>query len=549
LFVNKRRDRAASHAAIDISIDRPLRRLLRSSPFKLPGRYFTDRGLSQRLTTVPFLGESHRAAMWAPTRMGTAFAIAVFCLCGTAEPLVAQAPDDFGHQLSDLEERLTDVERDNAALREKIGQLENPTHTDSPDAPNDGSQGTEGLAANDELPATAVPPWRPRYDRGFILLDPAAVDGKPFQIKANITSEFRYTGFVPTAQTFTNSAGLTLPIDKRSDFELVRNYVQLSGFAFDPKLQYTAIVFGSSAAGATTYVGWINYDFRKEFNLYLGFWKLPGSREWYESYTNTLGADRTMATTFFRPNVTGGIWARGEVLTRLRYVAMIGNSIDSATLNANRMGNDMVYSGTAWWEPLGDFGQGFSDLESHPESVVRMGMSGTFGREIRQSSLSQPFPENTILRLSDGTPLFETGALAPGVTLQATRDYLSAFDLAWKWRGMNISTEYYLRWLNHFVANGALPFGSLFDHGGFVQSGVFVTPKVEAFARSSYVTGHLGTGWECGGGVNWFIYGNRNVRATFEVTRVERSAADNILTGYRAGDSGVLFQAQLLTIF
>jgi hypothetical protein len=498
---------------------------------------------------LPAPDESHRAAQLAVVRIGVAFAVTVLCLGGVVSPLLAQAPDDVGRRLQEMDLRLIDVERDNAALREKIARLEGDAGIESPGAGFELPAGSAALSGDDDSPPVSVAPWRPRYDRGFILLDPAAVDGKPFQIKANITSQFRYTGFAPGAKTFTDSTGLTQAIAERSDFELMRNYIQLSGFAFDPNLQYTAIVFGSTAADSTFYVGWINYDFSKEFNLYLGYWKLPGSREWYESYTNSLGTDRTMATTFFRPNVTGGIWARGEVLTRVHYVTMLGNSFDSATLNANRRGNDMVFAGTVWWEPLGEFGPGFSDVEMHEEPVVRMGTSGTFGRDTRQSALSQPFPENTILRLSDGTPIYQAGALAPGVTLQTTREYLWAFDLACKWRGMSVSSEYYLRSLNHFGANGPLPFGSLFDYGGFLQAGVFVLPKIEAFARTSYVTGRFGTGSEVGGGVNWFVFGNRTVRATFEVTRVDNCPADNILTGYRAGNTGVLFQGQLLTVF
>ena len=36
---------------------------------------------------------------------------------------------------------------------------------------------------------------------------------------------------------------------------------------------------------------------------------------------------------------------------------------------------------------------------------------------------------------------------------------------------------------------------------------------------------------------------------TAEVNRVNRSPAENILTGYRAGESGTLFQLQWLTDF
>jgi hypothetical protein len=501
------------------------------------------------LTATPACAGLRRGARTALLRIGMALAIVAFWPGDLMKRVAAQEADDISQRFLDFDQRLFDLERENAALREKVRQIENAASSEIEGTAIEKPEDSATLPPIDDSPPLAATPWRPRYDRGFILLDPAAVDGQPFQIKANITSEFRYTGFAPSAKTFTDSTGLTQTINERSDFELVRNYVQFSGFAFDPKLQYTAIIFGSSSAGATFYVGWITYDFSKEFNLSLGYWKLPGSREWYESYTNTLGADRTMATTFFRPNVTGGVWARGEVLTRVHYVAMIGNSFDSATLNANRLGNDMVYSATVWWEPLGEFGPGFSDVERHEEPVVRMGTSGTAGRDTRQSALSQPFPENTILRLSDGTPLYQTGALAPGVTVQTTRDYLAAFDLALKWQGFSAAGEYYLRWLNHFGASGPLPVNSLFDNGGYFQTGYFIMPKVEGFARTSYVTGRFGTGSEYGGGVNWFIFGTRAVRATFEMLKVNRSPADNILTGYRAGDSGVLFQAQLLTVF
>lgn len=36
---------------------------------------------------------------------------------------------------------------------------------------------------------------------------------------------------------------------------------------------------------------------------------------------------------------------------------------------------------------------------------------------------------------------------------------------------------------------------------------------------------------------------------TFDVTRINHSPAENLLTGYRAGESGTLFQLQMLTDF
>lgn len=51
------------------------------------------------------------------------------------------------------------------------------------------------------------------------------------------------------------------------------------------------------------------------------------------------------------------------------------------------------------------------------------------------------------------------------------------------------------------------------------------------------------------GGLNWYVRGTRNWRMTFDVTRINHSSAENLLTGFRAGESGTLFQFQMLNDF
>ena len=59
----------------------------------------------------------------------------------------------------------------------------------------------------------------------------------------------------------------------------------------------------------------------------------------------------------------------------------------------------------------------------------------------------------------------------------------------------------------------------------------------------------LSHGWIASGGLNWYVLGTRSWRMTFDVTRINHSPADNDLTGYSAGESGTLFQLQMLTDF
>jgi hypothetical protein len=66
-------------------------------------------------------------------------------------------------------------------------------------------------------------------------------------------------------------------------------------------------------------------------------------------------------------------------------------------------------------------------------------------------------PDNTNLRLADSVNIFDTGALAPGVTVD-TADYkILSLDAGMKYRGVFLQTEIYNRWLDNFKADGVLP--------------------------------------------------------------------------------------------
>ena len=377
--------------------------------------------------------------------------------------------------------------------------------------------------------------------------------GMPFELRADLFSEVRYTYFAERADQWIDSAGVVAPERNFNSLELTRNFIQFSGYAMDRRLQFTANLFSSTAINSTNYLGWINYRFGKGLDLRAGNWIVPGTREWNESFRYTLGADRTMATTFFRPNISPGIWVQGEPLDNVHYIAMVANSLNRFNQGAERIGTARAFGGTVWWEPFGPFGPGPSDVEYHTRVSPRIGTNVAFGRESNQGfgSAETGNPEDTILRLSDGTPLFRPGALAPGVELRAADVSLWTIDLAMKYRGFALSGEYFLRWLDNFNGGGSeLPQGTLFDHGALLQSGYFILPGLlEGFARTSFVTGHFGGGYEVGGGLNWYIRRSRDWRMTFEVLNVNRSPAQNLLTGYRAGASGMLYQLQLFTDF
>jgi hypothetical protein len=70
------------------------------------------------------------------------------------------------------------------------------------------------------------------------------------------------------------------------------------------------------------------------------------------------------------------------------------------------------------------------------------------------------------------------------------------------------------------------------------------------YARSSYVTGAYGSGYEVGGGFNeFFLPGKDNLFFTFDVAWLENSPAGQNRTGFVAGQTGLLVRTQIVANF
>ena len=64
-----------------------------------------------------------------------------------------------------------------------------------------------------------------------------------------------------------------------------------------------------------------------------------------------------MADNFFRPGFTQGVWANGEPVKGLNYLAFVGNGLNTLSISANKIDTHLLLSGSVWWEPLGDYGE------------------------------------------------------------------------------------------------------------------------------------------------------------------------------------------------
>jgi hypothetical protein len=405
-----------------------------------------------------------------------------------------------------------------------------------------GGSGSEGGAAG----------FKVDYDNGFVIV-PNKREETPFSLKINSQNVIRYTGFAPGARFWVDSAGNSNRITDENSFGIPRGRLIFSGNALLPDLSYRLNfdynTVTSNPIGFRAYE--LAYRFDRALELHVGQGKVPGSREWLENAFAALeGPDRTMATTFFRPSLSQGIWITGEPMDQVYYHAMMSNGFNTLNLSPTQLFQRLCWSGSVWWEPLGDFGRGYADFEDHQTPVVRMGASYTFALGNGSQAASDAV-ENSAIRLSDGTLITQTGAFAPGVTLQRYDISLAAVDLAYKYRGLSLSTEWYAQDLLGLEANGPLPLRSTQAYGGFVQGGYFVLPqKVELYSRASFVTGRYGSGSELAGGLNWFILpGKSNLRFTWDAAWLDQSPADQNRTGFVAGQTGLLIRTQITAAY
>ncbi|MFM8436605.1 MAG: hypothetical protein ACKOBP_14945, partial [Planctomycetia bacterium] len=260
------------------------------------------------------------------------------------------------------------------------------------------------------IPATDLAP-----PKGLILLKTDPRRGEfPFAMALGGYMQLRWFEFARDATQWTNSANTTFPVNNINTFNINRFLLSFHGHVLDERLVYNFAFFGTTNVGIRSGVvpiGLLGWKFDEAATVGGGMTPVPGTREWIDASPWTVGIDRSMANTFFRPGFSPGVAAIGSLADKtLHYQAGVWNAIDGGTTGVLRRGTSMAWAGNTWWEPWGPFGLGASDMEHHDDPVIRLGTSGvyapTYAIPIQGNN-----PEDTIVRLSDGTPLAAANAL------------------------------------------------------------------------------------------------------------------------------------------
>ena len=401
------------------------------------------------------------------------------------------------------------------------------------------------LQAAQPQPVPALQAIENRYRDGIIIGEAPEGAEVPFLLRLQGTTQVRYINSLDSQDTFTDHLGNTYAVDKRNDITVNRSMMVFGGYIFNKRAQYSFTIWTSAGAASIVVAGNIGWQFSKAFTLTGGYFGVPGSRSLVATFPFFTANDRTMADNFFRPGFTQGVVMSGQPVKGLNYLAMVGNGLNTLSITANKIDTTLLVSGSVWWEPLGDYGPPgrsrnmYGDYFSSRKVRIRLGTSFTRSRENRFSDLDQSSPENTSIYNSDGVKAFATGAFAPGVTLQDATYKMSAIDYGLKWNGLAVNGQYFMRWLNDFVADGPVPLASTFDHGNELSVSYFVKPKkLMPYVRASWVRGQFRDPYEYGAGLRWYYLPTERLWLNAEVFHINGAPYSGTFTPYTAGMTG-----------
>jgi len=345
----------------------------------------------------------------------------------------------------------------------------------------------------------------------------------------------RYLNQLPPTQSAIDHLGRPFHVTPRNDYQFHRVMLFSQGWLFDPKFRYQTFVWTVQDTNQVAVGGALTYEFSKYFtlgagwNAYPGTQSLQGSHPYWESY------DRVMADEFFRPDFSQDVFGQGILLPRLQYRWMVGNNNSNLDVPAAKLDRDHSAGAAITWLPTtGEFGPrgAFGDYERHKKLATRFNVAYTFSPEERQSPVGT-LPDNTTLRLADSLNVFETGALATGVTVEKVHYKLVSASAGMMYRGFWVQGEGYGRRLDHFVADRFLPVKVVRNTGFYVQAAQIIVPnRLELYGAFSQILGDYGHPHEFITGTNYYPWNTRNLRLNVQVINVSHSPVSSTFGFY-----------------
>jgi len=398
------------------------------------------------------------------------------------------------------------------------------------------------------------------YDNGFFIKS----SDEKFLLKINGRMQFRWTHYA--RQSRNHYLQPRLQRDDITGFDIRRLRLVFSGYAYEPDLTYLVELMADSP---TVYdimplYAWVNYRFMDEFQFRAGMMQLAGTRATFNSSANMQFPEYFSLDAAFSTWTGVGVRFWGQLFEkRFEYYLDVVNSIFGAnnrpvTPDPAEMDSNPGIALRLVWHALGDNPTkdfvDWGDLDFHETPALDLGFHYVFNDD--RGDLNTQ-------RLVYGIPGSWPGGF--GVT-SSNGVQVNQFgvDAALKWQGFSVTGEYVLQLLDPRHA-GRRPFTPLWlltregsttaNHGAYVQTGYFLPipgleKKIEAVARVGGMATNAGETegtWTYGGGVNYYIQGNK-VKLQADVEKIYETP----IAGWGLGnvnDNALIFRVQLQVAF
>ncbi|HLO80853.1 MAG TPA: hypothetical protein VK166_07845 [Chitinophagaceae bacterium] len=384
--------------------------------------------------------------------------------------------------------------------------------------------------------------------RGFSI-----IERKEGSLVFSAYASVRYLNQSGLDDTYTDYFGRPSVIKKRNDLQFQKVMLYFKGWLFDPKFRYLFYVWTSNTSqGQSAQVvvaGNLQYQFNKYLDLGVGIGGLPTNRSLIGNFPAWLRQDtRTLAEEFFRGSFTTGIWLQGELANGLFYKTMLGNNLSQLGIDAGQLDKKFDSWSTALWWTTNSYGrmEPYGDFEKHEKPATTLGASFTSSSENRQSQPGSEAPENSQIRLSDGTGLFSLNAFNNGSNVTDAKYHMSSFNGGVKLKGFSFDADYFIRWVDELKGTGSIPVDKLSDNGFSLQaSGMIVDRKLQAYGTYSKINGQYGDPSEYTLGLNWFPFKTKAFRVNGEYINVKNSPVGYLSYPTVVGANGSVFMINL----
>src|SRR3954468_9363239 len=415
---------------------------------------------------------------------------------------------------------------------------------------SDGCSAEFGTAAGTAPETTTPKPLSHIPNVGFLL-----VDNPKGQVYFRLFSYGRYLNQRNLDEKYVDAFGNTKEVQRRQDVQLNKFFAPFSGWFLTPKMRYYLYVWSSNPSqgdpAQVVGAGNLTWTFNRFVSVGAGITSLPSVRSTEGQFPYWLGVDdRLIADEFFRGSYTSGVWLKGELHTKVKYMAMFANNLSTLGVSASQLDNrfDTQSYSVQWLPTTGEFGlwNTFGDYDDHQKVATRAAVHYSHSLEEKQSQPGTNAIENTQIRLTDGSVIFTPDLFGPGIAVNEVDYKMMSIDAGVKYKGLSLEGEFYRRRLGKYtgVNVGGIP--EITDTGYQLQSSAMaIKDTLQLYLSGSQIFGDYGKPSEIRVGENYYFTKQRGLRLNTEFIHVNKSPVGYTAYPMPVGASGNIFHINM----